>query len=77
MTELKMGRSKDLSKPNAQKFADTLGVRLDVIYGEKEKPADQKADGLTEEEIEYIKWFREEATEKEKALVRMIVKGEK
>lgn len=77
MTELKMGRSKDLSKPNAQKFADTLGVRLDVIYGEKEKPADQKVGGLTEEEIEYIKWFREEATEKEKALVRMIVKGEK
>lgn len=42
----------------------------------KEKPADQLADGLTEEEQEYIKWFRTKATEKEKALVRIIVKGD-
>lgn len=33
--------------------------------------------GLTEEEIEYIRWFREEASEKEKALVRLIVEGGK
>lgn len=46
MTELKMGRSKDLSKPNALKFAEALGVSLDEIYGKKEKPADQMADGL-------------------------------
>lgn len=41
MTELKMGRSKDLSKPNAQKFADILMVSLDVVYGseQKETPA--------------------------------------
>lgn len=32
--------------------------------------------GLTEEEIEYIRWFREEASEKEKALVRTLIKGE-
>ena len=29
MSELNNGRSKDLSKPNAQKFADILGVTLD------------------------------------------------
>ena len=77
MTELKMGRSKDLSKPNAQKFAETLGVSLDVIYGEQEKPAGQVADGLTEEEIEYLKWYREKASERDKELIRMIVKGDK
>lgn len=75
MTELKMGRSKDLSKPNAQKFANVLGISLDEIYGIKqEKPADEIGE-LSKEELDYIKWFREEATAKEKALVRMIVEG--
>lgn len=41
MTELKMGRSKDLSKPTAQKFADLLGISLNELYGieQKENPA--------------------------------------
>lgn len=39
MSELNNGRSKDLSKPNAQKFADILGVTLDEIYGEETKKA--------------------------------------
>lgn len=40
MSELNSGRSKDLSKPNAQKFADLLGLPLDCIYGieQKQKP---------------------------------------
>ncbi len=37
MSELNNGRSKDLSKPNAQKFADILGVTLDEVYGEEQK----------------------------------------
>lgn len=37
MTELKMNRSKDLSKPTAQKFADLLGVSLEEIYGAEPK----------------------------------------
>ena len=44
---------------------------------QKEKPADQVADGLTEEEIEYLKWYREKASERDKAIIRMIVKGDK
>lgn len=39
MSELNNGRSKDLSKPNAQKFADILGVTLDEVYGEETKNA--------------------------------------
>lgn len=39
MSELNNGRSKDLSKPNAQKFADILGVTLDEVYGEETKKA--------------------------------------
>ena len=78
MTELKMGRSKDLSKPNAQKFADALGVPLGTIYGtETEKPAEAQGGlgELSEEELDYIRWFRERATEKEKEIVRLIVNG--
>ena len=44
---------------------------------QKEKPIGQEADGLTEEEIEYLKWYREKASERDKALIRMIVKGDK
>ena len=46
MSELNSGRSKDLSKPNAQKFADTLGITLDEVYGEETK----KAPDLTEKD---------------------------
>jgi len=37
MSEIKAGRSKDLSKPNAQKFADCLGMTLGEIYGTEQK----------------------------------------
>lgn len=37
MSELNNERSKDLSKPNAKKFADILGVTLDEVYGEETK----------------------------------------
>ena len=47
------------------------------LVGQNEKPADQMVDGLTEEEIEYLKWYREKASERDKALIRMIVKGDK
>lgn len=44
MSELNNGRSKDLSKPNAQKFADILGVTLDEVYGEETKKAPTQED---------------------------------
>ncbi|MBQ2384381.1 MAG: helix-turn-helix transcriptional regulator [Oscillospiraceae bacterium] len=39
MTELKMGRSRDISKPNAQKLATAMGVTLDAIYGTEKTDA--------------------------------------
>lgn len=61
-------------------LADYFGVSVEYLRGEtaertaKEKPAE--IGELSEDEIEYIKWFRTQATEKEKTLVRIIVKGE-
>lgn len=63
-------------------IANYFGVSIAWLKGDsdersaKEKPAEGIGE-LTEEEKDYIKWFREEASEKEKALVRIIVKGGK
>ena len=53
-----------------ERAAHYLGLRAEE---QKEKPAE--IGGLSEDEIEYIKWFRTQATEKEKEIVRLIVKG--
>ena len=55
MSELNNGRSKDISKPNAQKFADILGISLDEIYGESAKKAPTPA-GEREVSDEAIKF---------------------
>lgn len=47
MSELNAGRSKDLSKPNAQKFADLLELSLDDIYDIKQK---ERAPTLTKKD---------------------------
>lgn len=81
LSDWKLGKTTPRN-PTLKKLADHYGVSVPYLKGEtaertvKEKPAGQVADGLTEEEIEYIKWFRTQATEKEKTLVRIIVKGE-
>lgn len=50
MTELKMGRSRDISKPNAQKLADTLSVTLDTLYGNEKKDT---ARAVSDEDIKF------------------------
>lgn len=77
MTDLKSGRKKGLSAAVANKIAAYFHVSVGYLLGteEQEKPADTIG-ALSEEELAYIRWFRHEATEKEKALVRMIVEGE-
>lgn len=63
-----------------KKMAAALDVSIDALLGVKqeEKPADDAISGLSEYERKFIEWFRSSrATEKDKALVRMIVEGEK
>lgn len=63
-------------------IANYFGVSIAWLKGDadersaKEKPAEGIGE-LSEEEMNYIKWYRTQATEKEKALVKMIVEGEK
>jgi transcriptional regulator with XRE-family HTH domain len=74
VTRWKQGKSQtDLYK---QKVADYFGIPVDELMGEKEKSTGN-ADGLSEEEIKFIEWYRSQASDKEKALVRMIVEGDR
>ncbi len=58
MSELNNGRSKDLSKPNAQKFADILGVTLDEVYGEETKKAPTPEDErrFDDDDLKFALW---------------------
>lgn len=58
MSELNNGRSKDLSKPNAQKFADILGVTLDEVYGEETKkaPTQEGERIVSDDDIMFALW---------------------
>lgn len=64
-------------------FARELGTTVAYLTGEsdevrvEEKPVEAQSGlgELSEEELDYISWFRERATEKEKEIVRLIVNG--
>lgn len=58
MSEINNGRSKDLSKPNAQKFADILGVTLDEVYGEETKkaPTQEGERKVSDDDIKFALW---------------------
>ena len=75
MSELNNGRSKDLSKPNAQKFADILGVTLDEVYGEETKkvPTQEGEREITMDDFTYAfyKESRDLPDEKKKMLLDM------
>ena len=55
MSELNNGRSKDLSKPNAQKFAEILGITLDEVYGEdtKKAPTNEGERTVSDDDIKF------------------------
>lgn len=76
MSELNNGRSKDLSKPNAQKFADILGVTLDEVYGEETKKAPtQEGERWDDPEIYRIQRARKNMTPAEKQKMMNILKA--
>ena len=76
MSELNNGRSKDLSKPNAQKLADILGVTLDEVYGEETKKAPtQEGERWDDPEIYRIQRARKNMTPAEKQKMMNILKA--
>lgn len=53
MTELKMGRSKDISKPNALKLAAALGITLDAVYGYENSDTTPETRPVSDEDIKF------------------------
>lgn len=59
-------------------ICDVFGCSIDYLLGSetKKEPTATNGSELTEEEVKFLEWFRSQASEKDKALVRMIVEGE-
>lgn len=78
LTDLKMGRQTGVSAATAQKIASYFGVTVAHLLGEEEneKEPATSGDGLSDEEIRFIKWYRTQASEKDKAIVRAIVNAD-
>ncbi len=58
-----------------EKMSVYFELSIDEILGIEKEPA-AVSDRLSEEEIQFIKWYRNQASEKDKAIVRMIVEGD-
>ena len=77
MTKLRDNPERQITSDTAQKIADYFGVSVDrVMSGEiKETQANDGMD-LTSEELDFIKWYRSEASEKDKALIKTIIEND-
>lgn len=53
MSELNNGRSKDISKQNAQKFANLLRISLDQVYGTEKAPTPEGERVVNDEDIKF------------------------
>ena len=76
MTDLKTGRRNGMSASTAQKIADYFGVSVDRVMGVEKEPHVPKDIRLSDEELDFIQWYRTAATEKDKALIKTIVERE-
>lgn len=76
ITDLKMGRKKTVQIATAQKIADYFGVSIDRVMGVEKEPHAPKDIRLSDEELDFIQWYRTAATEKDKALIKTIVESD-
>ena len=74
MTELRSGRRNGINAKNANKIADYFGVTVGYLLGEeeKEKPAGQKADGLTKEDIDLLLKIKMAPEAKKRAILELL-----
>ena len=77
LSDMKKGRTKGLSMPNAQKIAGYFGITVDELYGneEKEMPTVQD-DGLTDNQrvlMEFAKTLSEDQAERALRLLKVLV----
>lgn len=75
MSGLKSGRKKTIQIDTAQKIADYFGVSVDRVLGVEKEPHVPKDIRLSDEELDFIQWYRTAATEKDKALIKTIAES--
>ena len=75
MTKLKSDASKTINADTAQKIASYFNVSVGYLLGES--PTTEVSSSFSAEELALIEWYRNRATEKDKAIVRVIMEREK
>lgn len=74
LTDLKNGRISGLNIGTLEKISSYFGVSIDYLNcGEGQEKPTQTLGELTEEEIKFLNWYRTQANEKEKAVIKAIV----
>lgn len=76
ITKLKLEQQKSINSSTAQKIADYFGVSVDRVMGVEKEPHVPKDIRLSDEELDFIQWYRTAATEKDKALIKTIVESD-
>ena len=77
ISRLKIEPNKTINADTAQRIADYFGVSVDrVMSGEKKETHANDGMDLTNEELDFIKWYRSEASEKDKALIKTIIEND-
>ena len=74
MTDLKSGRKTSLSAKTADKIAAYFGVSVGYLLGTEEEEQPAVPGGLSEEEREWLGWYRN-ASDIEREMARRIVRG--
>ena len=76
LSELNAGRTKTLTLETARKLADALNVPVDELMGIETKEEPAVPGGLSEEEREWLGWYRN-ASDIEREMARRILRGSK
>ena len=74
LSELNAGRTKTLTLETARKLADALNVPVDELMGIETKEEPAVPGGLSEEEREWLGWYRN-ASDIEREMARRILRG--
>ena len=70
MSNLNKGKAESISLKTAKKFAETMGVSVDAIYGREDKKITATSgDGVSDKDKMFIEWFRSLPEEKQKAIL--------
>lgn len=71
ISDMKSGRTKELSAKNSKLVAEYLGVSVDYLLGktDEEKPSAVSSEGFSDSDVRLLEWFRSLPEEKRRAIL--------